>query len=179
MLTIRKRRNLPHWEASHATYFITYRLANSLPQPELARLQDRFHLHQHDPRLSRLLEKLLDSNTGDCPLARPEIAAIIAESLQHFDAARYHLHAWCIMPNHIHALMQPRGEWHLPDIVQAWKSYTATQANKLLRRKGEFWHREYYDHLIRDEPDFLRIVAYIRNNPTKAGLKNWPWVYPQ
>ena len=57
-------------------------------------------------------------------------------------------------------------------------SFTAMQANKLLARTGEFWHREYYDHLVRDADDFARIADYIRQNPQKAGLKNWPWIYP-
>ncbi|MGA8072168.1 MAG: transposase [Candidatus Acidiferrales bacterium] len=178
VLTIRKRRNLPHWESDCATYFITYRLANSLPQLELNRLQQKLELHKHDRRLSRLLEKLLDNSTGDCHLARPEIASIVSESLQHFEATRYHLHAWCIMPNHIHALMQPVSPWSLGQIVHTWKSFTAMQANKLLARTGEFWHREYYDHLVRDADDFARIADYIRQNPQKAGLKNWPWIYP-
>jgi menaquinone-specific isochorismate synthase len=46
----------------------------------------------------------------------------------------------------------------------------------LLGRTGQFWQREYYDHLVRSEEEFHRIVGYIAENPAKVGLKNWKWV---
>jgi menaquinone-specific isochorismate synthase len=39
------------------------------------------------------------------------------------------------------------------------------------------WELESYDHLVRDEEEFDHAVQYIRDNPAKAGLKDWPWVY--
>jgi REP element-mobilizing transposase RayT len=63
--------------------------------------------------LSKRTEKLLDNSAGECHLTKPEIAATIAESLKHFEGVRYHLQAWCIMPNHIHVVVQPREEWKL------------------------------------------------------------------
>jgi REP element-mobilizing transposase RayT len=123
------------------------------------------------------LELLLDSGAGQCYLARHEIASIVAESLERFDQARYRLQAWCIMPNHIHAVVQPLQEWKLEKIIHTWKSYTATQANRTLNRNGEFWQREYYDHLVRDGKDLTRIIEYVRKNPQKAGLRDWPWVW--
>ena len=47
----------------------------------------------------------------------------------------------------------------------------------MLGRSGEFWQREYYDHLIRSEAEFDRAMRYVMDNPSKAGLKNWPWVW--
>ena len=178
MSGIRKRRALPHWEAENGIYFVTYRLADSLPKSSVERITRELDFNESlDRRLSRHLEKLLDSGTGECHLSRPEIAAIVAESLQKFEAARYRLYAWCIMPNHVHTAMQPQGQWKLEQIVHSWKSFTANEANRILKRHGEFWQREYYDHLIRDGKDLARIVDYIRENPAKANLQNSQWVW--
>ena len=115
------------------------------------------------------------------------VAEIVANALHHFDRARYSLAAWCVMPNHVHVVIQPFAGListagtpvsltDLPDILHSWKSFTAKEANKLLRRSGEFWQAEYYDHLIRKEAEFRHAVRYVLNNPIKAGLKNWKWV---
>jgi REP element-mobilizing transposase RayT len=80
------------------------------------------------------------------------------------------------MPNHVHALFRIHEGHRLAKILHAWKSFSATKANRLLRRSGEFWQREYYDHLIRSEDEFYRVVNYIAENPNRAGLRNWRWV---
>lgn len=88
------------------------------------------------------------------------------------------------MPNHVHVVVQPfagkttkagtpAAYSELSDILHSWKSFTSKEANKLLRRSGEFWQAEYYDHLIRNESDFRHAVRYVLDNPIKAGLRNW------
>lgn len=89
---------------------------------------------------------------------------------------RYKLHAWCVMPNHVHVVVEPLQSFELPDIIHSWKSFTAKQANRLLSRSGLFWQEEYYDHIIRNEADYNRVVLYTLENPIKAGLRNWSWV---
>jgi Rad3-related DNA helicase len=79
------------------------------------------------------------------------------------------------MPNHVHVVMQPVEGFELPAILHTWKSRTAKEANKLLKRSGAFWQAEYYDHLIRDQDDLVHSVQYAFNNPEKAGLKGWKW----
>jgi putative DNA methylase len=54
--------------------------------------------------------------------------------------------------------------------MQAHKSFTAHEANKLLDRKGSFWMAEYYDREIRNEEHFYKALRYIENNPVKAKL---------
>jgi REP element-mobilizing transposase RayT len=115
VVTVRSRGHLPHWESERATYFVTFRLADSLQ-------------------------------------------------------------AWAVMPNHVHAVFTPQKPFHLANIVHSWKSYSAVQANRILGRQGSFWQREYYDHLVRDDTDFDRIVRYVLDNPRKAGLLDWRWV---
>ncbi len=100
---------------------------------------------------------------------------MVQNALMHFDGDRYEIVAWCIMPNHVHVIVRPLGENQLSEILHSWKSFTAKEANRILRRTGQFWQEEYYDHLIRDEEEFNAEVQYVLDNPLKAGLKDWPW----
>lgn len=128
------------------------------------------HLH------SEKVGKYLDAGHGACWMKNDRIAEIVESALQHFDGERYDLAAWCVMPNHVHVVVKPRPGHELPDIVHSWKSFTAHEANKALKRKGQFWEEEYYDHLIRDEADYVRCAEYVLANPEKAGLKDWKWI---
>ena len=107
---------------------------------------------------------------------RDDIAAVVASALQHFEGTRYVLAAWCVMPNHVHTVVEPLPGYELPGIVHSWKSFTAKQANRLIDRTGQFWQAEPYDHLVRDQEDFARQVEYVLSNPLRAGLRNWKWV---
>ena len=188
-----RKRRLPHWEAGRATYFVTFRLADSLPQNVLstflferqniiatARQMNRELSPSEGTRLKRLfseqIERHLDAGTGERLLGKPGAAAIVTDALKHFDGQRYDLLAWCVMPNHVHGMLRPCEGHRLSDILHSWKSFTATRINRLLGRTGRLWQREYYDHLIRDEREFGRIIQYVLQNPAKAGLKRWPWV---
>ena len=101
------------------------------------------------------------------------------DSLLKYDDVRYTLFAWCVMPNHEHSLMTRFENTDLETIMQAHKSFTAHEANKLLQRKGSFWMAEYYDREIRNEEHFFRALRYIENNPVKARLcakpSDWPF----
>jgi REP element-mobilizing transposase RayT len=90
------------------------------------------------------------------------------------------------MPNHVHTLFTPlqvaNGDYHsIGEILRRVKGRSAREANIILNRGGEFWQHESYDHAVRDEAEFGRILAYIVDNPVKAGLANWagdwPWTY--
>lgn len=163
---------LPHFESAETVQFITFRLADSLPRfvaAELAELDDS--LAKPDQRL--------DDCLGECWLRRPEIASIVQDALIHFDGERYRLLGWCVMPNHVHAVAEVRESHALGAIVQAWKSFTAKQANRALGRSGPFWHKDYFDRFIRDEGHLGRTIAYVENNPVKAGLAHTPsdWAF--
>jgi REP element-mobilizing transposase RayT len=177
--SIRSRGHLPHWEADQAVYFVTFRLADSLPKSLLSHLKLEL---ARDPkarsRKAREVERLLESNHGACHLKNPVIADLVAEALKKCDGVRYRLFAWCVMPNHVHVVFQPTSSFRLQDILHSWKSYTAKEANKILKRSGkDFWQREYFDHLIRDEEQLDRAIHYTAENPTKAGMMGWRWVY--
>jgi putative DNA methylase len=124
------------------------------------------------------IEKYLDQGYGECHLRDNRIAELVQRSFWHSDGASYRLHAWVVMPNHVHVLIEI---WQVPlgEILKAWKSFTSKMANKLLRREGSFWEDDYFDRYIRDEDHFRRVLRYIENNPVKAGLvaaaADWPW----
>jgi len=127
-------------------------------------------------------------------LSQPEIAGIIKEALHYRDGKVFDLHAFCIMSNHVHVVFEPlsRSGWQpdrdgseyhsdLRKIMQSLKRHTARQANIMLGREGAFWQDESYDHVIRDNEEYVRIVNYVLENPVKAGLVSqwdqWQWTY--
>jgi menaquinone-specific isochorismate synthase len=191
-IAIRQGAHLPHWTRDGAIYAVTFRLADSLPahvietwKSERAEIEARANRRdtplapQERERLLRLqsekIETLLDAGAGECLLRQPPVATLVAEALLHFDGERYELHEWCVMPNHVHAILRPLPGHTLDEILHSWKSFTGKEANQLLGRTGSFWQTEYYDHLIRDEADYAHAVEYVRQNPEKAGLESWPW----
>lgn len=130
-------------------------------------------------QLRQRIEEYLDAGHGGCWLRWPEIAALVEGALLHFDPERYRLLAWCVMPNHVHALIEPQASWPLDGILHSWKSFTGSKANALLERRGEFWQREYLDRYVRNAEHYEKVLSYIEENPVKAGLAKikteWPW----
>ena len=120
---------LPHFDSPETIQFITFRLADSLPKAvaqALAELPD--NLAQTDNEL--------DTGLGACWLGRADIAEIVQATLLHFDSERYRLLAWCIMPNHVHAVVEPHGNQAIDRIFQSWKSYSAHRATNCLAGRG-------------------------------------------
>ena len=87
------------------------------------------------------------------------------------------MHAWVIMPNHVHLLFTPRSDTSL--LMRRLKGYSARQANQALGRTGQpFWQDESYDRLVWNGEEFRRIESYILTNPVKAGLASSPSEFP-
>ena len=203
-MVYRDRGYLPHLELADSIYFVTFRLAGTLPKKvveelqeerrttlEIVKTQNRKLTDQEEARLKYLestnIQRYLDKGIGNCWLKEPSVAEMVKESIHYFDGSRYVSHALCIMPNHLHWLLTPMCESNsssrvdspLISIMHSIKSYTSHQANKLLKRHGRFWSKEYYDHLVRSSEEFGRLLIYILENPVKAGLcrrwDEWPW----
>jgi REP element-mobilizing transposase RayT len=109
-----------------------------------------------------------------------EIAELVTNAIKFFANERYSLHAWVVMPNHVHAVVTPKDEHRLSDILHSWKSFTSKRANELLKRNGQrFWQSESYDHRVRNDEERARMVNYVENNPVRAGLcarsEEWQW----
>jgi len=124
-------------------------------------------------QLRRRIEEYLDAGHGACWLRRPQVAALVEGALRRFDDERYRLLAWCIMPNHVHSLIETKEGFPLAEVLHSWKSFSSNKANKLLGRRGEFWQREYFDRYVRNAEHYAAVIAYIEENPVKARLVRW------
>jgi putative DNA methylase len=161
---------LPHFDTEEPQ-LITFRLVDSLPHHVLAAIaESEQSVPTSEDKMERFgqIEQYLDRGHGAKWLQQPEIASLVQDVLLHFDGPRYRLHAWTVMPNHVHVLLTATDR--LDAIVHSWKSWSAHEANRILGRKGPFWQREYFDRVIRDEEHFRNCVRYVEANPSKARL---------
>lgn len=198
---LRNRGYLPHLEIRGSTYFVTLRLADTLPATTLKQMRmELLQLRKNatDSSLKALeelrlkylqsqrIQNYLDSGSGACWLKQTVVAELVQEAVRHYEGESYITHVCCIMPNHLHWILTPQRkkgmaamDSRLIPILQRFKSYTAHSANKVLQRSGSFWAREYYDHRIRNSEEFDRLVRYTLENPVKAKLcrkwDDWRW----
>ena len=171
---------LPHFEQDGFTQFITFRLADSVPQNVLDKWRGELEAGDiTDADMRRRIEYYLDQNYGESWLKIPLVANALQETLLKWDGERYRLISWVIMPNHGHVLLMPFEGYRVSDIMHSIKSFTAHFGNEFLNRKGRFWAKEYFDRYIRDQRHFANTIAYIENNPVKARLckspEQWPY----
>ncbi|MEI8371298.1 MAG: transposase [Planctomycetota bacterium] len=191
-------RHLPHWRQDGATYFVTYRLADSLPQSKLNELRcwrHEWEQHHPPPRDDDTLDDLarqtmlrvehwLDQGMGRCPLRESKPAGLVEKSMRHFDGQRYEVGCYVVMPNHVHMVLRPTvpRQFSLEKILQSWKTYTARQINTDLGSCDSLWEQESFDRIIRDEEHLWRAIQYIGRNPRLAGLsiETQPrWIRPE
>jgi len=188
-------RHLPHWRQEGATYFVTFRLANALPQSKLDELKQwREHWERSHPaprsekaweafahEFTRKAEAWMDEGYGECVFRDPQLAGIMGGACVHFQNQRCVTSCYVVMPNHCHVVVQPLGDYELEDILDSWKGYVGHMVNQQLRRHGTLWQEESFDRIIRDEEHLFRVVQYIGNNPKKAGFPRdqWHrWIHP-
>jgi putative transposase len=193
------RRNLPQYQPADPTYFVTFRLAGSLPQEAVAHLKeerakaerqllesggrDEERINQLRKRHFARFDKLLDTaRHGPRWLQNAEVAEVVSGAIRYRDGREYELLAYCIMPNHVHLVITlERNSISLYKVLQSLKRFTAREANKILSRTGGFWQHESYDHVVRSDKELIRVIAYVLRNPEKAGLVNswnsWRWSY--
>lgn len=194
------RRYLPHWQPHGAEYFVTFRLAGSLPREMVNRLKSERKKQRENNRkspkpdrefkieeaiLKRVFKKydqLLDKSIyGPTWLVKTEIADIVKEALHYRDSSAYDLYAYCVMPNHVHMVFklpdpksinpEENADFPVTRILKSLKWFTALKANRVLQRTGNsFWQPESYDHVIRDSGELERIIYYTLQNPVKAGF---------
>jgi len=163
----KQRGYLPHRDEIGLTQLITFRLNDSLPAEKRAEWENLLKSNHHRDKRKKL-EAWLDGGFGACHLRRDEIAAMVENAIRAFDGKRYQLKAWCIMPNHVHVLF--RQDAPLDRIVHSWKSFTATQANRMLQRQGPFWAPDYWDTYMRDDDHEQKAIKYVEENPVNACL---------
>jgi len=185
-LAIGHGEHLPHWTCNGAVYHLVFRLADAIPQSKLdewakplSREEPGQQTDQAEQearyRRTKEIDTWLDSGYGASHLRQPAIAEIVANALKHFDGDRYRLHAWCVMPNHVHVIVEPLGDNPLSKIIHSWKSFTANSINRRLGLNGALWQADAYNHIIRTQKEYEYQVRYVWHNPDKANIPDWPW----
>lgn len=179
-IAVTLRDNLPHWHQQGKIQFVTFRLADSLPQiaiQEIKRKIDDFnHNHpkpwdeataaEYQKNISDRYEKYLDAGYGSCHLRNSKYRKHLSTAIHYFDNVSYNLIAYVIMPNHVHLLFRLI-DCNTPDkIVHSIKRNSAIGINRMRGETGSFWMRRYFDRIVRDEADLIKYVEYIRYNPT-------------
>jgi putative transposase len=191
-------RKLPHWEQAGATYFITWRTIDSIPEATIRRwrVERAVWLRRHgidplDPDWRRRLSELsrnvrreyhehftqpwmdcLDECHGACVLKQPDLSTLVSDALLYFDNQQYIVAELAVMPNHVHVLVQFPSEGQCKRRCRAWKHYTATEINLHLGTSGRFWQVESFDHLVRSPEQFEYLRGYIAQNGPRANLSD-------
>ncbi len=192
------RRNLPHWRQDGATYFITIRLADSIPKNVRREIEyekrlwlrargisydgehgnwvEKLHTLSSDDQFqfhktfNRRVQSCLDRGHGKCHLQVPSCIEIVKNKLLSEDRSRYELGDFVIMPNHVHLLTTPRSGEFLEQILKSLKGSSAVECNRSLGRSGTFWQADSYDHIVRSLEQLLHYRRYIADNPRNAGI---------
>ena len=95
-------------------------------------------------------------------------ARLMLDVLKHYDGSGYVLHAYVVMPDHLHVLLSPAEA--IEKSVQLIKGGFSFRAKRELLWNGEVWQPGFTDHRIRDSEDWERHLEYIRLNPVEARL---------
>ncbi len=164
----RSRGYLPHFDGRAIPQFITLRLFDSVPNTVLRswlRELDVLNSKKDQIILQKRIEKYIDHGYGEAFMKIHRVAEMVQKDLLYYDGQSYCLSSWVVMPNHIHFLITRFDAIELAEIMQSFKSLTSHKANKILRRKGQFWLEDYLDRYIRTAEHFMRTVRYIENNP--------------
>lgn len=175
------RANLPHWQQQETWVFLTWRLADSLPEAVVAKfllqkkdwenvhpkLWDDEKMRDYNRLFSFRFESLLDDCHGSCCLREESVGEIVSGALLHFEGERHELDAFVVMPNHVHVLFRTINGHKMEAIIHSWKRFTAREINKALGRSGSLWQTEYWDRLVRSREHFEWTRKYITGNPAK------------
>ena len=197
-------RRLPHWRQEGATYFVTFRLADSLPAEKLAQLESLKRDWANDlatrrrdkdesdaenkaawEELSRnafaTVEHWLDLGMGHCLLREEVMRMRVKAALVHGEGDSAEVGAAVVMPNHVHLVVRPSGKESLETYLQRRKRHSAREINRICGRGGSLWQEESFDRIVRDADHLWRCLQYIGRNPRKAGLPDHEftrWLHP-
>jgi REP element-mobilizing transposase RayT len=176
------KRKLPHWQPAFSDFFVTYRLAGSVPVNVIQYLSKKYEVAYEKEKYFAEWEYFLESSdNGPRWLSNASVAELVLNSLKYKNNLDYSLWAATIMSNHVHIVLRNKADLPLDKILQNHKKFTAVHCNKILNRKGPFWAEESFDTLIRNSNHLFNCINYCINNPVKAGLvckwTDWPWTY--
>ena len=175
---------LPHWSQQEATYFVTFRLADSIPQVMIENWKaerERWICGNPEPwdattegeyhrKFSGRLDRIMDEGHGSYLLRIAKYTETCRRIFDEEDGKRYTLHSWVVMPNHVHVLFSIIGDRRIDAVVGAWKRRSSRAIHELRGESGALWQKDYFDRIIRDWDHFMNVARYIRRNPVKAKL---------
>ena len=185
------KNGLPHWRQEGAIYFVTFRLADSIPANILSAWEDdkrkwlranhgvemedlerlpRDVRRAFEKEFGRQLNEYLGEGRGECVFRRIECAQVVLERVIAFHGQRHDLGDLVIMPNHVHFLITPYPGHKLEMIMKGIKGTSAREINRKLGRKGKLWLKDSYDHIVRTSTHLRKYQEYIKANPDKARL---------
>lgn len=155
------RRNLPHYHPPGAIFFVTFRLAGSLPQEAMLRLkqereaterkivktapakQVKEEIRIWQKKYFAKFDQLLDSASNRVHhLSDERVANIVTEAIKHRDGKEYDLFAYCIMPNHVHMVFSVErtlvrsNQTENPAASERAKARFTTELNENVERSG-------------------------------------------
>ena len=184
-------KHLPHWRQDGVLYFVTSRLADSMPQDKLLQWQEsrnswlKSHSlcevgqvkqlpdaeqHEFHRLFTSLWHQWLDNGYGKCWLRDPNHRELLIQAFVKNHGATYDLDFWVVMPNHFHALLATRAGTSLGEVLKQWKGGSAREINRAVGRTGTLWQAEPYDHIVRSQHQMQHYRRYIANNPILANL---------
>jgi putative transposase len=99
----------------------------------------------------------------------------ITTLFQHRDKNRFQLHAFVVMPDHVHVLITPATDQSTAKCIQYIKGGYSSSARQ--QSPGEIWHSGYHEHRIRDADDYGTQLLYIQNNPSRKQYEAYPHVH--
>lgn len=102
----------------------------------------------------------------------------ILKHIQSGDGLYYRLAAAVIMPDHVHALIEPLEGFDLSRVTKGIKGVSAKLVNEMRQSSGTLWQEESFDRIIRDAAEFEEKLKYVVDNPFKRELVADPWDYP-
>jgi REP element-mobilizing transposase RayT len=182
------KRALPHIQLSDCVLFVTWHLAFSIKEEVKDKLTKSILINKYDntnikkcatnTNLDQFYDydSVLDAKQDiRINISLPPHSDIVKQALLYYNGNKYELYAFCIMPNHVHAVMKPllkgiETYYTISEIMHGIKSYTSHKINKLSKTSGKVWQAESFDHVVRDETELREILNYVINNPVKAGF---------
>ncbi len=172
-------RHLPHLHQDGKLQFMTFRLADSLPQTKLNELREyKINFEKHNPKpwntatssqyhraINSKTEYWLEQGYGDCVLRSPDVRQILIDAFDFVNNGRCLILGYVIMPNHVHILLIPLGNNDTSEVMGSVRRFSANRINKLLGRSGRLWSQEVFDRMIRSNEHLEYCINYLKNNP--------------
>jgi type I restriction enzyme R subunit len=177
---------------------LEYYRATLAQRPRPVELSESEWRHRLDKLAFARMDSWLDNQPAVRHLEDPRLAKVVVDALYFFAGQRYDLLAFVVMPSHFHWVFQPLGHWvkgleeekgtletcptersPRQRIQHSVNRHAGFECNQFRGIAGPFWHRESYDHWVRDADEMERIIRYVEANPVKAGLvtapEDWPF----